>query len=705
MRASSPTTLDDIDIRALALAVKRGAGKLLVAGLAVGAVTLAATSMMTPKFASQTQIEIISKGIGNPFESRREGGNNDLVSVRMDKEAIGTHVRSLMSSDLALKLAADLSLASRPEFNSALAKGGIFGPVLRLLGLGGPRANETDDDRVLAAYYDALRVYQIKDTRGIIIEFRSADAKLAADASNRLAELYRDSLAQRTVTETKDARAKLGPQIIMLAEEVAAAEAEVTRFRGQANIFDGGRERTSLNEQQLGELTGELTRVATARAEADARAREAREIAARGGGETLPDVQKSQLVPRIVEQRVRAERQISELSATLLPGHPRMKQLKADLDGLNRQIRTEVGKIVDGLGREAAMTALREDSIRKRLDEAKKRVVNSGGDDVKVRALESIAKSKRAELERLQGQLEAARTTSDAVAVPVEVQIISRARPSSEKASPKSGMIALLAMAATLVLGLGWVVSRELFLAVRRTDANVPAVAARPATGTASAAVALAANRIVPTAHSMPSLVRQLIAKAEQRTGFRTLVCGETERDSASAAAIELARQIARQQRQVILLDWSLDGLGMAPELGIKPTLGITDVLSGRATFEDVVARLPDSPAHVIAAGYSAAGMAAAKDRDRVSMLLDALDEAYDHIVIAGSYEAERDLFTTIEGCVDAGVVVVGAKPHQVAGNFLGYNVADLDIIRYEPIVARAERGEAHVGMPQGALT
>jgi polysaccharide biosynthesis transport protein len=704
MRAQAQASLDDIDIRALALAVKRGAGKLLALSLLIGAGALGITSMMTPKFASQAQIEIISKGLGNPFESRREGGNNDLVSVRMDKEAIGTHVRSLMSSDLAVKLASELSLASRPEFNSAAAKPSFVGRILRAVGLAGPRAGESDEDRVLAAYYDALRAYQIKDTRGIIIEFRSVDAKLAAEAANGLAELYRDTLAQRTVSETRDARAKLGPQIIKLAEEVAAAEAEVTRFRGQSNIFDGGRERTGLNEQQLGELTAELTRVGTARAEAEARAREAREIAARGGGETLPDVQKSQLVPRLVEQRVRAERQIAELSATLLPGHPRMRQLNADLEGLNRQIRTEVGKIVDGLGREAMVAALREDGVRKRLEEAKKRVVNAGGDDVKLRALESIAKSKRTELERLQAQLEAARTTSDAIAVPVEVQIISRARPSSEKVAPKSGMISLLAMAATLVLGLGWLVSRELFMAVRRSDGAEPVAAARPLAAPVAPG-ALAANRLAATTHSVSGVVRQLIAKAEHWTGYRTLVCSESERESAGATAVEIARQIARQQRQVILLDWSLDGIGMASELAIKPTLGITDVLSGPATFEDVVGRLPGSPAHVIAAGSSAAGMAAAKDKDRVNMLLDALDEAYDHIVIAGSYDAVRDLFTTIEGCIDVGVVVASGKAGQTVGNFLGYHVADLDIIRYEPPAVTADRGETRLGIPQGAVT
>lgn len=202
-----------------------------------------------------------AKGLGNPFEPRRDAASPEMISVRMDKEAIGTHVRALQSSDLALKLAKQFDLAARPEFNSRIDQGGLGG-FLRSIGLFAVRANQSDEERVLRAFGEALRVYQLKDTRGIIIEFKAEKPELAAAIANRLAELYRDDLALRAVQETEDARAKLGPQIGKLAAEVAAAEAEVTRFRGQANIFEAGRERSGLNEQQLSELTAELTKAA-----------------------------------------------------------------------------------------------------------------------------------------------------------------------------------------------------------------------------------------------------------------------------------------------------------------------------------------------------------------------------------------------------------------------------------------------------------
>jgi MinD-like ATPase involved in chromosome partitioning or flagellar assembly len=157
----------------------------------------------------------------------------------------------------------------------------------------------------------------------------------------------------------------------------------------------------------------------------------------------------------------------------------------------------------------------------------------------------------------------------------------------------------------------------------------------------------------------------------------------------AGAIAVDLARQVARRHGQVILLDWSLEGKGLGEELGGAPALGVADVLSGRASFEDVVERLAGSEAHVIAAGSSAAGKAAARDKDRVNMLLDALDEAYDHVMIAGEWEALRDLFALIEGRVDIGVALAGPEAPAEPGTFLGFTVAELEVVWYEPMPAR----------------
>ncbi len=682
VRRSQPASPDDIDIAAIGQAIRRHGSKLAVAaGLAAFAAFLV-TQAMTPKFTSQAQIEIISKGVGNPFEPRRDGGSPDNVSVRMDKEAIGTHVRAMMSPDLALKVAADLDLAAKPEFNRARREQTLLRRIVDFFTMNG---RESDEDRVLKSYFEAARIYQVKETRGIVVEFASSDAALSARAANRIVDLYRETLALRAVSDTNDARAKLSPQIMKLASELAEAEGAVTRFRGEANIFDSGRERSGLNEQQLGELTQDLTRAAAARAETDARAREARAIQRQGLGETLPDVQKSQLLPRLIEQRVRAERQIAELSATLLPAHPRMKQLHADLAGLSLQIDGEVEKIVQGVEREAKVAALREDGIRKRIDEAKRRVVDAGEDDVKLKALESIARSKRSELERLQAQLEAARTTSDASAVPPEVQVIARARPSTEKSSPKTGMVMSMAAVATLLLGLAAIIVHALFTSARAGAApdTRNAGKAHPRHEPKPAAPRLPAPRRGIAVASVARLARTLADHAGRRSGFRTMLATDRANAPIGSTPIELATHLARLGHQVILIDWSPEGAGIAAVAGVPARKGLGEVLSGTATFEDVIAPLPGSAAHFITAG---SGLVAerATDRDRINMLLDALDEAYEHVILAGAYSGLKQLFKTIEGCIDAGVVLATPNAEPGSGDFLGFEVPDLDIIRYE---------------------
>src|SRR5262245_59803419 len=213
MRAQFPASPDDVDLAALGTKVRPIRPQLCLATLAIGALSCAGLSMLTPKYAAQAQIVI------KPFAPHRDAGTLELLSVRMDKQAIATHVSALQSSGLALKLAADLGLPARPEFNAALVRRGPIGRALHLVGLVGPRAGQSEAELVLAACADALRVYQIKDTRGIMIEFRSSDPRLAAAAANKLAELYRDDLSQRAILESGDARARLAPHI----KKVAAA--------------------------------------------------------------------------------------------------------------------------------------------------------------------------------------------------------------------------------------------------------------------------------------------------------------------------------------------------------------------------------------------------------------------------------------------------------------------------------------------------
>lgn len=720
---------DNIDMSDVFGTIRRRLPKLLLLSALMGALTFLALTMVAPRYQSAAELIVSARGVTDPFTSPRKdgGGGAEAVTVRMDKEAINTHVRALLSPELGAAIAKELKLAERVEFNPALGSPDMMSRLLRLAGIGAPRPGENEQDRVLNRFYERLEVYTPKESRAIAIRFTSMDPDLAAAVPNALAEAYRRSLADQSVFETDEVQKALAPKIEKLREEVLAADAATETFRAQANIFKGGQQATGLNEQQLAELTAELSKAQAAKSEADARTRAAREMMKSGSGEAIPEVQKSPLIQNVVQQRVRLERQISELSATLLPGHPRMRQLNADLAGLKKQIAGEVEKVVDSLAKEASAAALRVEAVNKDLSAIKTRVVDTGPDEVKLRQLENEARSKRAELDRLQAQFEANRAKADSRVVPIEAQIVSRARPESVPIFPRKGPFAALAAFATFLFGLAITVTRALLTGARpapasRTPAGTdrrrssgdaerrvePALAAgamaaapsppvaapvasRPPVDPAAVAPAesgLGALSAVTGVSSMGVLARRISGRASSG-GYRTLVAGETELLGVASHATELAKALTEIGHSVILIDWAPEGEGIAEAAGLGTSAGIADLLAGTATFEEVVKRLPASEAHFIASGRFDAGLDSTLDPDRLNLVLDALDEAYDEIVIAGRHEAARSLFEVIEGRVDCGVLIADPTRRSSVlkdppGTYLGFEVADIDLVRYD---------------------
>ena len=763
---------DDIDLKSVWKAVTGSFRRLVVVSAVLAGATFGVLKMIAPLYVSETQLAIESKSTNNPFSDPSRNGSSDSVSVRMDKEAVNTHVRALMSNDLAETIVSEMKLADLPEFNSARGTTDALSRILRMAGIGAPHANETDQDRALRAFLDRLEVYSPKESRFIGIRFTSIDPELAAAVANRVAETYRNKLAQQSLTETDDVQKALAPKIEQLAQEAALSESEVEKFRGEANIFKGGQQATGLNEQQLADLNTELSKVKAARSEAEARAKQAREMQDLGSAETLADVQKSPLIQNLVQSRVRVERQISELSATLLSGHPRMRQLKADLAGLKSQIAGEVAKIVDGIGKEAKVAALREEAVQKSVTEIKHSIVTAGPEEAKLRSLEADAKSKRAELDRLRAQYEANRVRADdSRTIPVEAQIVSSARPSAVPFFPKRTATTLLVAIASFLIGLALVVTKALLsespvsrlqqkgprnrreivspmlpepmsapmpTQSRRAPPQVhrpeplPAAPVVAAPAMAAPAMPTTTSAPMPTPKSAPtpspvpapapafshvsastpedepvaplsslapapvtiSTAGALATSVEgQRkgnlAGVRTLFVGASDMFSLATESSEFCRSLAEKGLTVIMVDWSPAGSGVAEPLGQASWPGFSELLDGKARFEDVVLSLRDSDVHLIPSGQRLDVPAHGLDSDSVNFLLDALDDVYDHIVVVSNVEPAKDLFEAMQGRFDCGVVLVDDKARKAKavgepGTFLGYDVDGIALFAFE---------------------
>jgi polysaccharide biosynthesis transport protein len=706
---SSP---DDIDLGSLGRAIKKSMPRVALLALLAGGATAGVMMTMAPRYTSQATIEILSREQIDPSRIGKQPGpspQTDPVSA----SAMNTHVRNILSTDLTQKMSEALSLAARPEFNDALPADDLFTRTLQNIGLAKAKSTETDADRVLAAYKSAMKVSNIRETRNIQLEFTTPDPAFSAEGANLLAKLYRDSLSSSRTTEISDTERKLGTEKERLEREVATADKAITELRSKADIYKTQTAQgasTTQNDERMGQLTAEQSKAAAARIEAEARAAAARDQLRLGTAESNPDVQKSQMIPRLVEQRIRQERQVTELSTSLMPGHPRMRQVQGDLTSLQKQIKDEVKKVVDGLERDAKTAAEKEANISKQIGGIKVDTEKKGPDDAKLKALEDTGKAKRAELERVKLAYEEARTQR-MVGPSVEVRLVQEAKPSNEKVAPKPGMFAPLVTLAMLLVGLAWSVTKAIVMGppaaggggtdrsgsrVELEQISMPTAAALVAApaGAAAAAARTAASTPAAIAKPQPAVakptprsnidaaVAALVAR-DASGACRTLVAGDRADVDAASEALALAKALAADGKSVVLVDWSSAASSLNDHAGGAPTPGLAQLIQGDAAFEDVIQKLADTEAHFVPSGEALSDQSVIFDADRANLVLDAMDEAFEHIIVFADQAAARDLFEATQGRFDTGVLVTETAVGQSDGNvFLGFDVADMAVHR-----------------------
>ncbi len=696
------SSIDNIKIATPWRSVRRALPLLLLVGIGAGATTLGILSKTRPQYTSKVQIEV-----GADTTQLAPGASPITLDAQSDNSAINAHVRAITSTDLAAEVIEKEHLADNPEFDDSLGSRTMLHRIKRTLGLTGPRSAETKQVRVRNAYYKHLGVYVPENQRVISIAFTAADPQLAASVSNRLAESYIAFLRRQATLRAKSLQKALQSKIATLTKEVAEAEAAVDRFRGLAAIFNKAPEDGGSNSKQIDELQRELSKAQAVRAAEAARVEDARELVAVGSADALPEFQKSPLIQNLNQQQTHVEERMSELSATLLPQHPRMRQLRAEIAGLKRQTTREVRKILAGFEKKAKVAARRVDEVQNRLDEMRQPTVGAGGDVVPLRHYEEVATSKREELGRLEKRLEVSRARSDARTIPLEAAITKRAQPPAiqnwAKQLPGSALVGFV----VLLIGLAVVLTKAFFTAAwpivgaRQNASQIPENSnGQRVMDVEDMCPSLAGTSGMPLiVDTVSGLADQLRVLAPGAGGFRTLLTCETGELDPADEAVELVNELAGAGAEVLLIDWSLDGRGVAEKTGVLSWPGLSEVLQGKAKFDDVVVRVPGSEAYFIPSGAGATIPAALLDPGQVNLALDALDTAYDHIVVVGKHAAARDLFETIEGRFDAGVIVMEGRRRagvfpDPPGTFLGFHVIDVELLRLERTIVRQQAQE-----------
>ncbi len=676
----------DIDLGGLFGAIWRNRMRVLLATVACAGVAFVGANLITPKYKSESRLLIETREPAFTTGSDRAQGREQPA---FDELGIASQVQLLKSADLIKQVARNMKLHELEEFD-AVAKPSAISDLLVLLGVKKNPLDLPPEERVLKEFNEKLTVYQVEKSRVIAIEFTSKDPALAAAIPNEMAKVYLSLQSGAKLDTNSEATRWLEPEIANLREKVREAEQKVAEYRSQSDLLPTG-ENSTFAVRQLNDISTELARVRGERATAEARAESVRSVLKNGGApDTLTEVVGSQMIQRLKENEAQIQGQISDLSTSLLEGHPRLKGLRSQLAGIRTQIKSETQKILSSLENEAKTARLRENQLTQQLNTVKADTARAGEDEVGLKALEREATAQRQLLETYLARYREATSRTDSNSTPADARVISAAVEPTEVDFPKIIPITIVGGVAGFALSAIVILLAELFSG--RALKPVGGVAVPPRRREEEEAVEVEpvvvvaavepAVRKIPVSRIDPGAVKDIHAPAksllsgieveqdeEEAESLRSSLVDAFEEesdfsvaavarhmidnnisvaisvspsgDSGSTATVMLARRIAEEHRKTLIID--LTGSACPTRLMAQSTHvpGITDLLVGDAAFSEIIHGDRLSDAHIIPRG-NANIKRAMRGIDRLSMVIDSLSDAYDTVIVeCGPAEVE----------------------------------------------------------------
>lgn len=709
MSSVKPGQDADIDLGQLFRAIWERRVRIGVITLGVTALAFVGAKLIKPDYQSETQllIELRSPDFAEKVQSA--SSNSDPI---LDDLGIASQVQVLQSLDLIKKVARDLKLYERVEFDPD-ANPSFIKRLLVSFGLMKNPLDVPPEERVLKAFKEKLEVYQVEKSRVIGVQFTSNDPKLAALVPNTMAQTYLSLQSGAKLDTDTEATRWLEPEIATLREKVKLAEEKVANYRSSTGLLKTGADQT-FADQQLNDISAEIAKVQSDMATAQARAQSVRNALKSGGPvDTIADVMASPTIQRLKEQESTVQGQISDLSITLLDGHPRIKSLKAQLAGLRQQINVETRKILASLENEAGVAKLKMQQLNGQLNTLKANAAQAGEQQVDLNALEREAKAQRDLLETYLSRYREAASRAGKDAAPADARIISNAVVPTDVHFPKVIPILVVAAVASLIINSVVIMLNELFTGRAWKEVN-PAPSsevklrdddpieldhpAQPSTEREASGSGMLHNAVQKARDLLSALspksappapkevlavtptVRDAgeeedegdfsiasVAKHVALSPMRVAVCISPDGDDGSTASVELARRISVLGLRTILIDMTGSGLPSRLMLGTMDLAGITDILADGSTIAGSIHGDVHSNAHIIPHG-NADPAKAMRGVDRLTMIVGALGEAYEKVVIeCGPIDGSGADRLTRNGDAEIVVSLPGASETEVA--------------------------------------
>lgn len=614
-------------------------------------------TVLTPIYTGESRVLI---GVEEPRVANIEA---ILKNVTPNAETVQSEAFVVASRDLARKVGYRLALDKSPEFNPSLRELEWYDYInpMQMINFraisnwfqnktrrstGGaspePEVALTREERLWqiidSRLLNRVDVTPLNRSHVIAITGQSEEPVTAARIANTFGDVYVEQQLARKRQAADQANQWLGTRIKELQANVQEAERAVETYRRAHGLYQTKSD--TVVAQQLGALSNELVEAENQRAQADARLAQAEALKNNPDGAAgLPSVMQSAGIQMLRSKQADLERDAADLAATFTDKHPKVRNIRAQIQDVRGKIKEEIQRVIEGLQNEAKVARDRLRRVQIRMDSIKGEMGVSNEQTVELRDLERQADASRVMLE---GLLKRSAETAEQPLQTPDAAVISRAGVPLQPSFPPINLVIVLAAFVGIASGVLIALLLEnldetfrtaeeveeytglpaltLLPKVDKTRRHIGHVIRNPYSTFTDGLRMLSARLSIGTdGNAMPKLVM-----------FTSALPGEGKSFSSSA----FAQLLALDGHRVILLDldWKKPMLHRIFRQPSGP--GLVDLLNRDVTPEQAVFHDPQSGAHVMFAGNTARIRGMSARVEWLRLLLHTLSRHYDVVIL-----------------------------------------------------------------------
>ncbi len=557
----------------------------VIAGFVVLAAVVSFT--MRPRYRASSRITVEKEDL-NALGFKNTGSGLDEAEYNMYLDA---QERILTSDTLVLQTLRAVNLLTADHDSSVDASSWI-------------QSISKPDRAAVLDYQSGLEVTRVPHTPIIEMRFAGPNPQNAAKFVNGLVQVYIEQNFTTRYRSAQQISKWLSKELEELKRKVEASQTNLAQFQKEKGII-GTDDKQNIIMQKLDDLNRELTS-----AQADRMQKEALYRAGDSGDpELLPGAAESAVINQLKSQQAQVENVYAQATVQMGPAHPKVRELKSQIDEINNSLRVEFAKIASRNHNAYLVAVNRENMLRNALNEQKQNATQLNESAIQYEILKHEAQSNQQLYDSLSQRLKEAGISAGLQSG--NVRIVDYAQVPLSPYAPNFPLNLAVGLFLGCIGGSALAFVLERFDNRLRTPHEVECVTALPLMGVVprvgpggdefvngtrnllSASAGAATPAIIIQSHPKVELLesyramRSSILMSSEGAPQVIMVTSALPSEGKTTTSINCAVVLAQQRARVLLIDADLRAPRIHKVLGLHVTCGLSTLLAEKAEVRD----------------------------------------------------------------------------------------------------------------------